>query len=52
MFIDSHSGQFSSLLSESDLRQFVLDEGILLAFFAASSEILPRKHVFFELSEF
>ncbi|KAF5475459.1 hypothetical protein F2P56_007262 [Juglans regia] len=33
---ESSPGQFSSLLSESDLRQFVLDEGILLAFFAAS----------------
>ncbi|XP_059452611.1 protein GAMETE EXPRESSED 3-like [Corylus avellana] len=33
---ESCTGQFLSLLSESDLRQFVLDEGILLAFFAAS----------------
>uniref|UniRef100_A0A7N2KWP2 Protein GAMETE EXPRESSED 3 n=1 Tax=Quercus lobata TaxID=97700 RepID=A0A7N2KWP2_QUELO len=33
---ERYPDQFSSSLSESDLRQFVLDEGILLAFVAAS----------------
>ncbi|KAJ9147387.1 hypothetical protein P3X46_029557 [Hevea brasiliensis] len=31
-----YPGQFSSLLSQSDLQDFVLDEGILLAFITAS----------------
>ncbi|KAL7232093.1 hypothetical protein ACSBR2_010164 [Camellia fascicularis] len=33
---ESYSGQFSSLLSESDLQHFVLDERMLLAFITAS----------------
>ncbi|KAG6670673.1 hypothetical protein I3843_Q046600 [Carya illinoinensis] len=33
---ESSLGEFSSLLSESDLCQFVVDEGILLAFLGAS----------------
>ncbi|KAI4346806.1 hypothetical protein L6164_007673 [Bauhinia variegata] len=33
---ESYPGNFSSFLSESDLSQFVVDEEILLAFFAAS----------------
>ena len=32
------TGQFSALLSKSDLSQFVVDEEILLAFLAASSK--------------
>ncbi|KAM4123872.1 hypothetical protein ACJW30_01G190700 [Castanea mollissima] len=35
---ERYPDQFSSSLSKSDLCQFVLDEGILLAFVAASSE--------------
>lgn len=39
--------QFSSLISQSDLHHFILDERILLAFVAASSEILidPKAHL-------
>ncbi|KAI9083389.1 hypothetical protein K1719_034603 [Acacia pycnantha] len=33
---ESHPCQFSSLLQKSDLSQFIIDEEILLAFFAAS----------------
>lgn len=37
-------GQFSSLLSKSDLQHFVLDESLVLAFLTASSKIFPSKH--------
>ncbi|RVX06398.1 Protein gamete expressed 3 [Vitis vinifera] len=37
---ESYPGKFSSLLVETDLQNFVLDESVLLAFVAASSEIL------------
>ncbi|KAK0583967.1 hypothetical protein LWI29_005724 [Acer saccharum] len=37
---ESYPGQFSSLLSQSDLQHFVLDESLLLAFVTAASQKL------------
>lgn len=46
-WLDLPGDQFPSLISQSDLHHFILDEMILLAFVAASSEILidPKAHL-------
>ncbi|KAG6777506.1 hypothetical protein POTOM_017331 [Populus tomentosa] len=42
---ESYPGKVSSMLSQSDLKNFVLDEGLLLAFIAASSKFLFTEHM-------
>ncbi|XP_061979624.1 protein GAMETE EXPRESSED 3 [Populus nigra] len=42
---ESYPGKVSSMLSQSDLKNFVLDEGLLLSFIAASSKFLFTEHM-------